>query len=110
MRKNNRIGFIPIRLGDDVVLLLVSGLTAGAAGAAGLENKRFTVGALGYGGVHFMCAYHDLVKRAEVFTFGMMCTLLNGALNALICMGIHCVILLWKGCKVGTVLSEFSNI
>jgi len=31
-----------------------------------------------------VCAYHDLVKRAEVFTFGVMCTLLNGAGNTAI--------------------------
>jgi len=56
--------------------------TAGLA--AGLENEGFAVCALGHGGVHFMCADHDLVERAEVFLFCMVGALLNGAGNTTI--------------------------
>ncbi len=68
---------------EESALLFVGCLAASAAGA-GLENKGFTVGALGHGGVHFVCADHDLVKRAEVFALYMMGALLNGAGNTVI--------------------------
>ena len=65
-------------------VLFYSILHSTAGLAAGLENEGFAVRALGHGGVHFMCADHDLVERAEVFLFCMVGALLNGAGNTTI--------------------------
>lgn len=46
-----------------------------------------------------MGSYQDPVQGAVVFAVAMMGTLLNGTLDALICMAVHNVILLfiWYG-------------
>ena len=36
-----------------------------------------------------MGPHHDLVQRAVVLGIAMICTLLNGAFNALICIVVH---------------------
>ena len=60
-----------------VLSVLLVGCAAGAARL--FQHKGLTVCTLGCGGVHFVCAYHDLVERAEVFAFCMVSALLNGA-------------------------------
>lgn len=51
--------------------------------------EGFTVGALVNSGVQLMGANQDPVQRTVVFALTVMCTLLNGALDALICLVCH---------------------
>ena len=45
------------------------------------------VGAGGNGGVLFVCADLNFIKRAVVLTLGVVLALGNGAFNTLVCMG-----------------------
>ena len=60
-----------------------------------LFTEGLAVGALVHGGVLLVGAYHDAIQRAVVLGIAMVCTLLNGALNALVCMAIHSAFLLF---------------
>ena len=59
-----------------------------------LLAEGLAVRALIHGGILLMGADQDLVQRTVVLSLAMMGALLNGALNALVCMAIHNPILL----------------
>ena len=54
-----------------------------------LFPEGHAVGALVHGGVHLVGAHHDLVQRAVVLVLTMVGTLLDGTLDALVCMTVH---------------------
>ena len=54
-----------------------------------LLTEGLAVGALVHGGVRLMGTYQNPIQGAEVCVLAMMGALLNGALNALVCMAIH---------------------
>ena len=51
--------------------------------------EGLAVGALVLGGVHLVGAHQDLVQRAVVLVTAVMGALLDGALDALVCMTVH---------------------
>ena len=59
-----------------------------------LLAEGLTVGALVHGGICLMGTYQDPLQRAEISILAMVGALLNGTLNALVCMAIHGYILL----------------
>ena len=62
---------------------------ANAAAARLLLAEGLTVGALVHGRVSLMATNQDSIQRAEVLSVAVVCTLLNGALDALIGIAIH---------------------
>ena len=64
-----------------------------AAIAAALESLLLTeglaVGALILRGIAFMGAHQNAVQRAVVLAVAVVCTLLNGAFDTLVCIVIH---------------------
>ena len=59
-----------------------------------LLPEGLAVGALVHSRVLLMGANQDLVQRTVVLSLAMMGALLNGALNALVCMTVHFIFLL----------------
>lgn len=51
--------------------------------------EGLTVGTLIHSRIQLMGANHDFVQRAIVFTLTMVGTLLDGTLDALVCIAIH---------------------
>lgn len=63
---------------------------AAAAFVARLSlTERLAVGTLILGGVFLVGTYQDTIQRAVVLAVAMVCALLNGAFNALVCVTIH---------------------
>ena len=54
-----------------------------------LLTEGLAVGALICSGIDFVGAHQDLVQRAVVLVAAVMGALLDGALNALVCMTVH---------------------
>jgi len=54
-----------------------------------LLTEGHAVGALVYGGVHFMGTHHDLIQRAVVLVLTMVGALLDGTFDALVCVTVH---------------------
>ena len=54
-----------------------------------LFAEGLAVGALVHGGVSLMGADHDAVQRAVVLGVAMVSALLDGTLDALVCMTVH---------------------
>ena len=65
-----------------------------------LLAEGLAVGALVHGGVCFVGADHDAVQRAIVLVFAVVCTLGNGALDALVGIAVHIVDLLYLSSNV----------
>ena len=59
---------------DDLSLLFAEGLA---------------IGALIHGGVGLVGAHKNAVQRAVVLIFAVVCTLLNGAFDTLVCVTVH---------------------
>jgi hypothetical protein len=54
-----------------------------------LLAEGLAVGALILGRVHLMGAHQNPVQRAVVLILAVVCTLLDGAFDALVCMTVH---------------------
>ena len=54
-----------------------------------LLTERLAIGALIHSRICLMGAYQNPVQRAEIGILTVILALLNGTLNALVCMGIH---------------------
>jgi len=54
-----------------------------------LLAEGLAVGALVCGGVDFVGTHQDLIQRAVVLVTAVMGALLDGALDALVCMTVH---------------------
>lgn len=54
-----------------------------------LLAEGHAVGALVNSGIHFMGTHHDFIQGAVVFVLTMVGTLLDGTLDALVCMTVH---------------------
>lgn len=54
-----------------------------------LLAEGFAVGALVNSGVGLVGAYQDLIQGAVVFALAVVCALMDGALNTLVCIAIH---------------------
>ena len=52
-----------------------------------LDLERVAVGAVGLGGIGFVCADTDLVERAIVFAGAVVLALLDGAFDRVVCVG-----------------------
>ena len=59
-----------------------------------LHAEGLAVGALILGGIDLVGAHQDPVQRTVVLAGAVMCALLNGAFNALVCVTVHIVFLL----------------
>ena len=59
-----------------------------------LLPEGLAVGALVHGRILLMGADQDLIQGAVVLSLAMMGALLNGALDALVCMTVHLIFLL----------------
>ena len=59
-----------------------------------LLAEGLAVGALVHGGICLMGTYQDTLQGAEIGILAMVCALLNGTLNALVCMTIHSLMIL----------------
>ena len=57
--------------------------------------ERLAVSALIHGGVCFMSANQDSLQGAIVCTFTVMCALGNGTFDALVCIAVHSLFLLF---------------
>ena len=62
-----------------------------------LLTERLTVGALILSGICLMGTNQDAIQRAVVLVVAVVCTLLDGAFDALICMTVHFIFLLCCG-------------
>ena len=49
------------------------------------------VGALIHGGIAFVGADHNAIQCAVIFVLAVVCALMNGAFNALVCFAVHIV-------------------
>ena len=58
-------------------------------GPKSLLPEGLAVGTLVLGGIGLMGAHQDPVQRAVVLVLAVVCALLDGALDALICMVVH---------------------
>ena len=77
-----RLGAIPAcgLVRNDTILLLFL-----------LHTEGLAVGALVLGGVCLVGAHQDPLQRTEIGILTMVSALLNGTLNALVCVAIHIV-------------------
>lgn len=66
-----------------------------AAAFFSLFVEGFAVGALIHSGVQLVGAHQNAVQRAVVLALAVMCALLNGTLDALICLVCHGMLLLF---------------
>jgi hypothetical protein len=62
---------------------------AAAIGSALLFAEGHAVGALVNSGIHFVGTHQDLIQGAVVFVPTVVGTLLDGTLDALVCMTVH---------------------
>ena len=60
-----------------------------------LLTEGLAVGALIHGGICFVGTNQDTLQGAEVCVLAVMCALCNGAFNALVCMAVHELYLLF---------------
>ena len=60
-----------------------------------LLAEGLTVSALIHGGICLVGAHHNAIQGTVVLGVAVICTLLDGALNALICVTVHCSFLLF---------------
>ena len=63
--------------------------TSAAAFDSLLLAEGLTVGALILSGIRFMGADQNAIQRTVVLAVAMICALLNGTLDALVCMAVH---------------------
>ena len=54
-----------------------------------LFPEGHTVGALIHGGIALMGTYQDSLQRTEILLAAVVCALLNGTLDTLVCMAVH---------------------
>lgn len=54
-----------------------------------LLAEGHAVSALVLGGIALMGAHHDLIQGAVVFLLAVVCTLVYGAFNGLVCVTVH---------------------
>lgn len=65
------------------------GLVRNDNGCLLLLTEGLTVGALVHGRICLVGTYQDSLQGAEVGILAMVGALLNGTLNALVCMAVH---------------------
>jgi len=70
----------------------------GSRGCRGQKSlllpEGLAVGALVHGGIGLMGANQDPVQRTVVLVLAVVCTLLDGTFNALVCVTVHAIFLL----------------
>ena len=60
-----------------------------------LFAEGHAVGALVHSGIAFMGTHQDALQGAEILLTAVVCTLTNGTFNALVCVTIHVLLLLF---------------
>ena len=73
----------------------IAAVASAAAAFALLSTEGHTVGALVHSGICLMGAYQDAVQRAVICLVAVMRTLLDSALDALVCITVHSWFLLF---------------